>query len=193
MPRPSLKAERTEEVLEAYERCVARYGVEGTTLERTAEEAGLTRTLIRHYVGNKDALLNALVERFSERSMHDNAVLFGSLPQGDRVSTLINWLFDPSLSNAHSIRVAGALIMAARDYPKLARRMRSWTLEFVALVADELQSEYPNQSQRRIDAIAAGITGVYFNIDSLESLGQMSQLRTASKEAVQTLVDSLKD
>ena len=34
MPRPSLKAQRSEEILDAYERCVARYGVEGATLEK---------------------------------------------------------------------------------------------------------------------------------------------------------------
>ena len=38
MPRPSVKAERTEEILDAFERCVARYGVEGSTLERIAEQ-----------------------------------------------------------------------------------------------------------------------------------------------------------
>ncbi len=191
MARPSRKAERTEEVLDAYERCVARYGVEGTTLERIAEQAGLTRTLIRHYVGNKDALLDALVERFARRSKHDSAVLFESLPEKDRIRTLVDWLFDPGLSNTRSIRVAGALITAAKDYPRLARRMRDWTFEFVGLLEQELATAYPHKPKDDILAVAAGIAGIYFNVDSLESLGRMSGLRRASKEAALTLAESL--
>ena len=43
MARPSVKDERTEAILAAFERCVARHGVEGATLQRTADEAGLAR------------------------------------------------------------------------------------------------------------------------------------------------------
>ena len=68
MPRPSLKLQRSEEILDAFERCVARYGIEGTTLEKTAEEAGLQRSLLRHNVGNRDDLLNSLVNRFISES-----------------------------------------------------------------------------------------------------------------------------
>ena len=81
MPRPSVKTERTAEILDAFERSVARFGVEGSTLERIAEEAGLRRSLLRHYVGNRDDLLDALVERFLERSSREMDVLFAALPE----------------------------------------------------------------------------------------------------------------
>ena len=54
MARPSVKEERREQILTAYEQCVARYGVEGATLDKVAEEAGLARPLIRHNIGNRE-------------------------------------------------------------------------------------------------------------------------------------------
>ena len=41
MARPIVKDQRRAEILDAFEACVARYGVEGATLAKTAEQAGL--------------------------------------------------------------------------------------------------------------------------------------------------------
>ena len=80
MPRRSLKEERRSQILDAFEICVARYGVEGATLERVAEEAGLARPLIRHNVGNREDLLDALLERYLESSEHSMRQLLAALP-----------------------------------------------------------------------------------------------------------------
>ena len=81
LARPSKKIERTEEILEAYERCVVRFGVEGATLQRVADECGLARPLLHHYVGNREDLLEALVGRFTARSEADDAEYRQHLPE----------------------------------------------------------------------------------------------------------------
>ena len=68
MARPSLKKERTDQILDALERCLAGYGLEGATQDRIAEEAGLARPLIRHNVGNRDDMLRLGLDRFIRRS-----------------------------------------------------------------------------------------------------------------------------
>lgn len=62
MGRPSVKAERREQILAATARCVARYGLAGLTLEKVSEESGMSRGHVRHYVGNRDDLILALVQ-----------------------------------------------------------------------------------------------------------------------------------
>ncbi|MDI6103459.1 TetR family transcriptional regulator [Actinoplanes sp. NEAU-A12] len=57
MGRPSMAAERTEQIMRATGRCLQKHGLAGTTLERVSEESGLSRSHIRHYVGNRDELL----------------------------------------------------------------------------------------------------------------------------------------
>ena len=63
MGRPDLTETRTTEILDAFERCVGRYGLDGSSLERIAEEAGMKRSILRHYVGNRTDLIHALTDR----------------------------------------------------------------------------------------------------------------------------------
>lgn len=53
---------RRPQILDAFAACVARYGIDGSTLDRVAEEAGVTRALVRHYLGNRDEVVVALAE-----------------------------------------------------------------------------------------------------------------------------------
>ncbi|MEM9209285.1 MAG: TetR/AcrR family transcriptional regulator, partial [Pseudomonadota bacterium] len=138
MPRPSLKDERRAEILAAYERCIARHGVEGATLERIAEEAGLARALIRHNVGNKDELFASFLDRYLERASADVDDLFESLPETDRIPTLLEWLFDPAYASTSEVSVTNALITAALDDRALAERLNAWSAEFVAGIDREL-------------------------------------------------------
>ena len=191
MSRPSLKDERRAEILDAYGRCIARYGVEGATLEKTAEEAGLARALIRHNVGNKDELLDAFLDRFLSDSAGASDGIFASLPADDRVQTLVKWLFDPRYSNVHEVNVTNALLIAATDRPELARRLRRWTFNFIAAVRAELQAAFPDAPDEKTEAVATGVAAIYFNFDSMTSLGRLSKLRRSSEAAAHSLISTL--
>jgi AcrR family transcriptional regulator len=191
MGRPSLKEERISEILDAYEACVARYGVDGATLERVARKAGLARPLIRHNVGNRDDLLDRLIDRFL-RTSHDRIVeLLSGLPKQDSALTLIDRLFDGAYDDQKNILVAEALIAAAVDRPELAGRLNVWIDTFVSAIAKLLRHEFKEPHTSDIDAVAAGITGIYFNVESLAMLGNLAKLREASKKAATMLVSSL--
>ena len=68
MARPSKSIERRGEILAAFERCVIERGFERTTLANVAEEAGLPRSLVRHFIGNRDEMTKALIDRLLERA-----------------------------------------------------------------------------------------------------------------------------
>lgn len=193
MGRPSLKTERISNILDAYETCVARSGVEGATLDRVAREAGLARPLIRHNVGNRDDLLDALIERFFKTSTEHISALVADLPEQDRALCVIDRLFDVSSYDRNTILVAEALIAAAATRPDLAIRLKAWVDRFVTALAQVLRKEFSKASKKNVDAVAAGITGIYFNVDSLMLLGDLRKLRTASKRAAIILVSSLGD
>lgn len=89
MARPDIKDERRDQILDAFETCVARYGVAGATLAKTAEIAGLARPLVRHNVGNREDLLKALVDRILQQSRDSMVVLQSSLPAEKPSRTLI--------------------------------------------------------------------------------------------------------
>ena len=191
MGRPSIKRRRSREILDAYETCVARHGVEGATLERVAAEAGLARSLIRHNVGNRADLLDALVARFLSNSETRTAEMIAGLPEHGPVPALIDRLFDRKQADVSQVLVAEALIAAAADNPKLAARLGDWVGAFVDAIAQVLEAAVPDAAKVDIEAVAAGITGIYFNVDSLASLGDPGGLRSASKRAALMLAVTL--
>jgi len=193
MPRPNMKEQRKAEIMKAFENCVARYGVEGATLERIAEEAGLARALIRHNVGNRDDLLAALIKRFFDQSVERMQQMISGLPSQNPSRTLVDWLFDPAYSDPKQVLITEALIASAADDETLAKRLRGWTDDFVGSIESLLKTEFPKAPKEAIAAVGAGITGIYFNIDSFALLGPMKKLRVASRAAALRLIDSLEN
>jgi AcrR family transcriptional regulator len=190
--RPSRKKERQSQILDAYEKCIGIYGLEGATLERIAEEAGLARALIRHNVGNREDLLDALVSRFIVNSSKSATSLIDNLPVENRSEAMIEWLFAPGYTDPGLVLVSNALINAAINDPKLGRKMRKWSRDFVKRLAQVLEEEFPKENDQSIQAVAAGLVGIYFNVESLTPLGAMPELHGASKEAAFRLLSTLK-
>ena len=191
LPRPSVRDQRRSQILDAFEICVARYGMEGASLERIAEEAGLARPLIRHNVGNREDLLEALVDRFLARSKASTQEMLEALPGEDRLMTLIDWLFDPSFADPQMVLVSEALIAAGSNDRKLARAMRKWTRDFLGDIASVVAQDHPDAEEGAVQAVAAGITAAFFNYESLTLIGPMTDLREASKAAAVRLARSL--
>ncbi|WP_417516047.1 TetR/AcrR family transcriptional regulator [Minwuia sp.] len=191
MPRPDLKALRREQILDAFERCIARDGVEGAGLDRVAEEAGLARALIRHNIGNRDAVLAAAVHRFIERSRVEWAETLAGMPRRNGLKTLVGWLFDPAHADPHMVRVSEALIAACTGNRELTAQIRQWLTGFTDALQSAIADHHPDAAEPRVKAVAAGLTGIYFNLDSVTVLGEMPDLRDASREAALLLVAAL--
>jgi len=192
MPRPSVKEARRTQILDAAEICVAHFGVEGLTLERVAEEADLARALIRHNVGNKEDLVDALTERYLAVSRAEMDDLFQALPASGKAHTMIDWLFDPAHSDPMSVLVADALVTYGAKHRETARKMRHWTEKTWRDIAKILEEEFPDCDQDKIDAAAAGLLGLFFNAESSTSMGPMTSYREATKQAATMLIDALK-
>lgn len=60
MGRIDIGDQRRPHIIAAAKRVISRHGIDGATQERIAEEAGMTRPHIRHYLGNRDELLDAV-------------------------------------------------------------------------------------------------------------------------------------
>jgi len=193
MPRPTKKSERRAQILDAFERCVARYGLDGATLDRVSEEAGLARALIRHNVGNREALIEAFTERFMENSDAAMASMVDRLPSETRSIAMVNWLFQPGSPDTKLILASSALIMAGAYDHKLAKRMRAWTDAFIARIESVLKQDYPKANRDARRAVANGISGIYFNSQSMAPLGVDTALRTHSHDAALRLLHTLDD
>ncbi|MEM9330828.1 MAG: hypothetical protein AAGA53_05850 [Pseudomonadota bacterium] len=191
MARPDIKNTRRDQILDAFETCVARYGIEGATLAKTAEQANLARPLVRHNVGNRNALIDALVERFLKRSNDVMDNFIASLPTENRTRAAIEFLFDPKHTDPHLVQVSYALITHAQENTKLAITMQTWMEEFIARMDDLIAQDFPNAEPTKVTAVASGITGIYFNVETMYGLGNVERLIACSKKAAFILLESL--
>jgi AcrR family transcriptional regulator len=191
LPRPEIKDDRRKQILVAFETCVARYGLEGATLGKTAEVAGLARPLIRHNVGNREDLLQALIERFLTQSRNSMETLITFLPENKRLTALVDLLFDPRYANPKLVQVFNALSAAAPDNKGLAGKLQQWLREFVEQIEAVIRGEFPKVPAERVRAVAAGITGIYFNVEALYPIGGLGTFGEASREAAFILVSAL--
>ncbi|GII05907.1 hypothetical protein Pta02_79150 [Planobispora takensis] len=123
MGRPSLAGERRGQILRAAAQSVARYGLAGTTQERIAAAAGMSRSHIRHYMGNHDELIDALWDHVITpyfEAMH--AALNGHAPQ-ERLPALVDFLFGPQMARNEDDLVIEALISGAMHDLRLRGRI----------------------------------------------------------------------
>lgn len=191
MGRPSKKEERTEEILNAFYRCVARYGLEGSTLEHIAEESGLKRSLVRHFVGNRDELVSMLVDRVLEQSNQQWQGFLSSLPAEQPSTELLEGLFSDQHSDGEYILVIESLIFAAGRDAQLQQQMQAWMQGFTDDVEQLLKREFANASEDQLSAVSFGLISLYFNLDSLAPLGINDRYRQPARLAAKALLNSL--
>ncbi len=193
MARPSLKDQRREEILSACARCVARYGLEGATLEKIAEEAGVARPAVRHFVGNRDELIVALTAHVERDYSQKLNTLFAMLPDEGRVRAIIDILFDPAyFSSSEDVALAQSLAAASREHPGAGKILSRWVEGFDDRLTHELQNEFPGADEGDLRAVSFGIISIYFNVDALSALDLPVRMTGAARSGALRLVNSLR-
>lgn len=135
MPRPSLKQQRSQEILDAFVRCVARFGLEGATQERIAEEAGVRRTLLRHYLGNRDQMIAALVDHVVAKYDALTEGLQSTLAASESGEMLLDILFTPSSHADQQLTlVFQALVTTSSEYPATQKPLLGSITRFIRLL-----------------------------------------------------------
>src|SRR5690242_13750632 len=67
MGRPPMQAERRVAILDAFIELIAERGLESVSLDDVAAAAGVQRSVIRHFVGNRADLVRGATTRLAER------------------------------------------------------------------------------------------------------------------------------
>lgn len=158
MGRRSLVAERRQQVLEAASRCLVKHGLAGSTLERIAEESGLSRSHIRHYVGNRDDLLLALVDWVQERDDRVFAASVAQAPPQERLSIALDYLFGPEFTSADDeSTVIRELLRAGQENEALREAMLSGYQLIQSAIDQALATEFPHSTTAMRRSTAYGL------------------------------------
>ncbi len=118
MARPSVADERRGQILDATLATIAERGISGTTLDRIADTAGMSRGHVRHFAGNRDRLLLDAAKHFYADETGSPAILPTAV---DSLSAAIDYLFGEEFSSSNSENaIALAFVELSRSSPDIA-------------------------------------------------------------------------
>ncbi|MEM7124687.1 MAG: TetR/AcrR family transcriptional regulator [Chloroflexota bacterium] len=193
MGRKSLAAERTEEILDAFERCILKYGLEGTSLEQVAEEAGVKRSIIRHYIGNREQVVTALIDRLMSDYEQGLTDLFTSRPQSERVSTLLDALFgEQDDDDERTSRILAEILAAGQErYPEPLARFVTIYEAMIQQIAQALGELYPNAAAEQCHEVAFAVFALSNATEDLGWAGLDLSYTQMAHNAAKRLIDQL--
>ena len=193
MGRKSLAEERTEQILDAFERCIVKYGYEGSSLEKIAEEAGVKRSIIRHYIGNREELTEALLSRIMKEEADMTEEAQTHLSAKDLRKSLLDFLFlsDYDVESKHIEILLKALWYSAEKDERIRKLLHSFYQQGELEIRQSLEIIYPNAKQRQLDDTAFALLCLTEGLDNTLGLGFGKDKAKAIKRAAETLLKNL--
>ncbi|WP_420549691.1 TetR/AcrR family transcriptional regulator [Curvivirga sp.] len=192
MARPSLKDQRSEEILDAYVICAARFGLEGATQERIAEQAGVQRTILRHYLGNKDDMLKALAVHVIDQFQGQTELMDQALQASDKKEQLLDILFASGvISNMNLVLVYQALVARSEQDAELKPLLLSSLTSFISCIEKFLKRTSSCEDTDRIFAVTQGVIAIYFNKDAYNPLHPPQRWEDGNIKAANLLLELL--
>lgn len=162
MGRKSLKEDRVEEILDAFDDCLVKYGLQGVTLERIAQKAGLARRMILHYIGRKDDVIAAAALRVAMSFKTDAHKFMTASDDKRRLEAGIDYLFSEDFYSLPNARLVAALLPASLYDPKIKTVVYKMYGLFLDELIIELKATYPHQTDDKLRECAYNIVCLSF-------------------------------
>ncbi|HXC23861.1 MAG TPA: TetR/AcrR family transcriptional regulator [Solirubrobacteraceae bacterium] len=140
-----LSGERAQRIVEAMRRSVAQHGTAGSTFERVAREAGVSRGLLHYYFGTKEQLLAEAVRRDCQLRLERlEQQLAGTQTADDFIGLMAQHLQDAINEDPDFITLLFELFTLSRrndeiatEYANLMRTMREQVAGMLTAAQDE--------------------------------------------------------
>jgi AcrR family transcriptional regulator len=191
MGRPSLASTRRPQILRAFEDCVLKYGLEGSSLERIAQQAGVRRSLIRHYFGNKDDLTEALIAGIIERTIAESQDLANAAGAQGGALALARYLTGPGFADKRDDALVDALMAASHRDPSLRAQLRRKYQAFQRAIEQQLRTQSPAAAVDDIRATAYALMCLAVGSASMHDIELPASKRGFARQSAQQLIDSL--
>lgn len=190
MARAKIEDERKEQILAAFETCVIREGLAKTTLQKVADEAGLPRSLVRYFVGNRASMVDLLIKRMIERG---EAILADAQAAGkaSTLDDLLDKMFSETFSDETSNNVVGELwYLAERDVTIRSRLADMYGRITDALVA-QMTTENLGRCMAEREDVAHALLSLAYGEASFIAVGLAKPNSISTRRLADALVREL--
>lgn len=192
MGRKSLAKERRTQILDALEVCIEKYGLQRTTLENIAVEAGINRGMIHHYIGNRSDVVQKMVARFLNRYQRSYQSFGGSRPGTGKGEILLDYFFDAWFDIApKDDAIISELMAESERNPQFRQMLPDLYRTFETQVAQELEMAYPEASQEDCRSVAFSFMSLAYGCSTMIWLGfdrsRLPEVRSLARALLTTL------
>jgi AcrR family transcriptional regulator len=192
--RPSVSDERQEQIFDAVEACLFEYGLAGTTLERIAEQADLPRSAIAHFVGNRDAVIDAAVVRSVDRFISTMAGSLEDMAPADRLTGVVDFVLTGSTLNKRALIVMDEAIAYAHHSNTTRRHIRASYEQLESMVDGFVADRYPGAPAEGRRTAATALILLLREYDRIRTLGASDSpkaLQRRVRAAADLIIDSV--
>ncbi len=182
---------RKGELIQAAIDCLAQHGVAGFTVDNICAIAGVSRGLISHHFGGKDALLAATYDAMTEhieRLDAEAAMAAGTAPR-DVLKAIIGTSFSPAVLKRSEIKAWLAIYGEIAGNPRLLRIHRARYETYHASIVTAIQAA-AGEAGAHVNA-AQLATSLIALIDGLWLQWGLDQTRISPNAAKQACYDLL--
>jgi len=182
MGRKNLKEKRSSEIIAALERCIEKRGLESTTLEQVAEEAGTSRRIIRHYLGNREEMILTAINQIEKKHMDLAMEVMGDFQSEARLKSALNYLFGEKFNSLPLNNLLARLLASAvRGDDVIQGAMKRIYNKFQSTIEDELKRAFPRTERKDCRKAAFTIMTLAFGSGWMMQIGFSKQLTENNK------------
>ena len=158
MKKQTIKEVRQRQLTEAAFDVLKSHGIQGTTLEKVAKEAGLTKGVVLHYFADKDALVEAVMRDTNTRLKNCiTALLEHSETPWERLYAVIYGNFAPSLFQKE---VCHAWVCLCAEVPHNRQYQRIQTVIHARMRSNLMSGLRHLVSASEVDRMCASLTSL---------------------------------
>lgn len=189
--RPSIAKDRRRQIVEAFAECIRRYGLHGATVERVAQLLGFSRSLVFHYFGDTDALVQAVNQRILSTTLN-RLLPLRDAPEPRRADAILDFLFQgPHYAELKDVVVMAEITsLAGRDKRVRAILAQGWD-KAIEAVATVLQSAFPKANAKSCRSVGYALTCLAEQNWWQSFIGPAANYPSAARDAAELLVRSL--
>jgi AcrR family transcriptional regulator len=157
-----------------------------------AQESGLRRGHVRHYLGNRDELIYTFAESLIGTYVENVREASDQAPSGQRVDALLAVLFGKAWAPGEDDAEIEALLVASLTDEKIKALLRSAYLSMERVLTATLASDIPTAARRDCAQTAYALICLAFGHSTFSGLSfPSSRIKTAQAMATM-LVDRLR-
>jgi AcrR family transcriptional regulator len=178
-------------MIAAIARCVEKHGLAASTQEVMATESGFSRSHIRHYLGNRDDVIDAVWDYVVTPYQERIRAAATQRPPQRALDALLDYLFGPEMEAQPEDRVIVAVIQEAARHPRLRDKVRATYVDIIRVIARVLRAIRPSLRRQQAQDVAFSIVSLAIAGTFFSAMSFSKSRRQAARRTARALVDSL--